>query len=258
MDQLTIALRSAAAEVPAALLGSIADALANHPSPSERARADAVRAVAPVNAREHALAIVAAWQRSCPTMPGAAIALSLRATAATATSLRDAQRVELVWTGPDTAVPARATRQALVDLTREAKRTLLLVSFSAYRDQGILDELSGAMSRSVEVILVLETTTDSRGGLDRDARLAFDELRPRASFYVWPAEHRPTRGGLLHAKTVIADQRAALISSANLSGAAMERNMELGVLVTGEPLPRLLEQHFRQLIADQVLVPISG
>jgi phosphatidylserine/phosphatidylglycerophosphate/cardiolipin synthase-like enzyme len=256
VDRLTATISAAGTELPAALVRTVAAALEQHPSACDRARVDAVRAVAPVNAREHALAVCDAWQESCPELPGAAVALALRAAAKAASGVRDAQRVELVWTGPATTVAVRATRQALVDLAREARRTLLLVSFSAYRDQGILDELSAAAARHVEIIFVLETTADSRGGLDRDAQRAFDELRPGASFYVWPAEKRPANGGLLHAKTVVADRSAALISSANLSGAAMERNMELGVLVTGEPLPRLVEQHFRSLIAEGVLVPV--
>lgn len=258
MDDLTAAVAAAGAELPSALVQSIADAVEPHPRWCARARADAVRAVAPVNARGHAIAICDAWAQSCPLLPGSAISLALRAATSAATGVRGSQRVELVWTGPATTVAVRATRQALIDLTREAHHSLILVSFSAYRDQGILDELSRAAARHVEIIFVLETSADSRGGLDRDARQAFDELQPTASFYVWPAASRPPTGGLLHAKTVIADRHAVLVTSANLSGAAMERNIELGVLVTGEPLPRLVEQLFRQLIATRILVPVTG
>jgi cardiolipin synthase len=55
---------------------------------------------------------------------------------------------------------------------------------------------------------------------------------------------------------VIADQSSALLGSANLSGAAMDRNMELGVLIVGDPLPRLLERHVRLLIGDGHLTPV--
>lgn len=257
MDALISALQKAASTLPRTLLHSIANAVEAHPLASDRARRDAVRSVVPTTARENALSICDAWQMACPTLPGAAVALALRSVAATATALRDAQTVELVWTGPVTSVPTRSTRQALVDLTREAKHTLLLVSFSAYRDQGIIDELNTAADRHVEIILILETESDSRGRLSHDAAKAFDELHERVSFYVWPASGRPFNGGSLHAKTIIADRRAALVSSANLSGAAMERNMELGVLISGEPVPGLIEQHFRLLIAQRVLVPVT-
>jgi phosphatidylserine/phosphatidylglycerophosphate/cardiolipin synthase-like enzyme len=182
---------------------------------------------------------------------GAALAMTLRACAGTAHLIRGAQTIELVWTGPQTAVPLRQTREALRDLTKSATQSLILVSFSAYRDDDITNQLVEASDRGVEVILILETTADSRGGLDREARSAFDALAQTAVFYSWPLAKRSTGlNSYLHAKTVIADQRAVLLGSANLSGAAMDRNMELGVLIVGDPLPRLLERHVRLLIGD--------
>jgi hypothetical protein len=60
----------------------------------------------------------------------------------------------------------RSTRQALIDLTRAAGRTLLLTSFSAYRDQGLIDEFSAAAAdRHVEVILIPGISEDSSDSL---------------------------------------------------------------------------------------------
>ena len=74
--------------------------------------------------------------------------------------------------------------------------------------------------------------------------------RPR--FYVWPAAQRPP-GGKLHVKAAIADEYAALVTSANLTGAALNENMELGLLVKGGSVPRRLSRHFMSLIDDEVL-----
>lgn len=54
------------------------------------------------------------------------------------------------------------------------------------------------------------------------------------------------------------DKSAALIiiGCANLSAAGMDRNMELGGLIVGDPLPRLLERHIRLFIADDHIFPI--
>ena len=155
-------------------------------------------------------------------------------------------------------MPLRKTREALRDLTKNAQRSLILVSFSAYRDDDITDQLAEAAARGVELILILETTADSRGGLDREARLAFDALADKAAFYSWPGSQRTVgASSLMHVKAAIADQSAALIGSANLSSAAMDRNMELGVLIVGDPLPRLLERHIRLLIAADNICPIN-
>ena len=45
----------------------------------------------------------------------------------------------------------------------------------------------------------------------------------------------------------------AYITSANLTAAAMERNMELGVLVKGGNLPIELHQHLEALISTKII-----
>lgn len=57
----------------------------------------------------------------------------------------------------------------------------------------------------------------------------------------------------MHAKCVVADEKFAFISSANLTGAAMERNMELGVLAKGGKLPVQLSQHINELLRRKIV-----
>ncbi len=254
---LSEALAGLAVELPAVLLYEIATALEAVAGPGAQATGAIARDVTQPRARGLALELCDSWEAIAPQVTGAALALAFRACAATAHSIRGAQTVELAWTGPQTAVPLRRTREALRDLTKNAQSSLILVSFSAYRDDDITAQLAEAASRGVELILILETTADSRGGLDRDARDAFDALKDKALFYSWPATQRVVGpSSLMHVKAAVADKSAALVGSANLSAAAMDRNMELGVLIVGEPLPRLLERHIRLLIAEDFISPI--
>jgi phosphatidylserine/phosphatidylglycerophosphate/cardiolipin synthase-like enzyme len=62
----------------------------------------------------------------------------------------------------------------------------------------------------------------------------------------------------MHVKAAIADGHVALVTSANLTGAALEHNMELGLVVTGGSVPRRLAEHFRTLMADGVLQRIQN
>ena len=62
--------------------------------------------------------------------------------------------------------------------------------------------------------------------------------------------------GVLHAKAVVVDGEVALVSSANLTAAALDRNIELGLLVRGGGIPRRLEAHFAELRAGGVLRPV--
>lgn len=49
----------------------------------------------------------------------------------------------------------------------------------------------------------------------------------------------------------------AFITSANLTSAAMERNMELGVLVKGGELPFELHRHLEALISAKVIEKVN-
>ncbi|MDA8379927.1 MAG: phospholipase D-like domain-containing protein [Actinomycetota bacterium] len=65
--------------------------------------------------------------------------------------------------------------------------------------------------------------------------------------------HDPNHASL-HAKGAIADDRLAFVTSANLTEYALDRNIELGLLVRGGEVPRQLARHFDRLVATGVLV----
>ena len=46
----------------------------------------------------------------------------------------------------------------------------------------------------------------------------------------------------MHVKAAVADSRVAFLTSANLTEAALERNMELGVLIRGGHLPAAIDR----------------
>ena len=52
----------------------------------------------------------------------------------------------------------------------------------------------------------------------------------------------------MHAKCVIIDGAEVLVTSANFTEAAQERNIELGLLVDAQPVARRIEEHFMSLI----------
>jgi phosphatidylserine/phosphatidylglycerophosphate/cardiolipin synthase-like enzyme len=54
-------------------------------------------------------------------------------------------------------------------------------------------------------------------------------------------------------KCAVADGRSLFLSSANLTEYAFTINMELGLLVTGGPLPGQVEEQFDRLIGTGVL-----
>ena len=63
-------------------------------------------------------------------------------------------------------------------------------------------------------------------------------------------------GGVLHAKAVVADDEAVFVTSANLTEAALDRNIELGILVRDRAFALTVCGYFRNLIDRNLLKPL--
>jgi phosphatidylserine/phosphatidylglycerophosphate/cardiolipin synthase-like enzyme len=187
--------------------------------------------------------IARAWDAE-PGVPPIAVSLALRSARERVVAARR-QRVSLVWTGPDTPViTTRRTDQALLQLVNASSQRLVVVSFAVYRATAVAQALGAASDRGVRVELVLEP--DQANALGR-------HVMAQAAVYVWPEELRPrneTGGrGVVHAKCAVADGKALLVSSANLTESALTLNMELGLLVEGGEVPRRVQEHLDALVA---------
>jgi phosphatidylserine/phosphatidylglycerophosphate/cardiolipin synthase-like enzyme len=65
-------------------------------------------------------------------------------------------------------------------------------------------------------------------------------------------------GGVLHAKAVVADDEAVFVTSANLTEAALDRNIELGVLIRDRAFALTISSYFRNLIDRDLLKPLPS
>lgn len=198
--------------------------------------------------------LLAAWNESTPAPP-ANLAAMMRAAAAMDRLHRNRSKVELVGSGPAPhGTTFRRTDRALLDLIASARRKLLVVTYSAYDIPALRAALLDAVGRGVDVHLVLESPVESAGKVRGDPLKAMGpELASKVSVWVWPLEKRPSKEGeghgVLHAKCAVADEAQALVSSANLTGHAMELNLEVGLLVLGGDVPRALLDHFSALMS---------
>ena len=163
---------------------------------------------------------------------------------------KDDETVQLVWTGPTTEfVATRKTEQVLLEVIRSAKRKLFMTSFVAFRVDSVVEALSNAMERGVEVSILLESSRSHGGDLSIDSIDIMRNSLPKARFYYWKEKADKFSGGKVHAKVVVADAEDCFISSANLTEHAMERNMEAGVLISRGMIPRNLDAHLEALVA---------
>ncbi len=198
-----------------------------------------------------------AWREAADIGPRE---LAAALASATATSVLAGSRgsVELVWTGPSTGlVPVRHTEQVLCEVIDSARYRLFLVTFVAYEVPSIAKALRGAVGRHVQVDVLLESSTAHGGAVSFDSVKAMKDAVPSANVFVWRPETAKTDGDrpkrAVHAKCAVADGALAFITSANLSAAAMERNMELGVLIRGGSLPDNLDRHLDALVTTGIV-----
>lgn len=265
-DGLRAAVRMAAVRLPPGHAEALARALEGHAAPGFYAARAMAAAVPHEEFRQVAGAVAGAWESAFASGAGApdgpAVALALRVASEVAASVRAEQSVEVVWTGPSTIeVPVRHTPQVIEQLADGTTGVLWLVSFAAYKVPLVLNALERATVRGVDVRLVLETKEHSQGALSHDAADAFASLAHRVSLYVWPLDKRPPAANgraSMHAKAVVSDETAALVTSANATAAALADNMELGLLVRGGSTPRRLARHFQRLVEQRVLVRVPA
>ncbi len=173
------------------------------------------------------------------------------------TKATNQQSTELVWTGPTTPfVSARRTEQALLQVINAAEQTLFITSFVAYDVSTIVKALNAANDRGVVISMLLELSQDHGGSITFDAIGKMRTLVPAARLYAWRDKADPFSDGRVHAKVAVADDRMCFITSANLTGHAMEKNMEAGVLVSGGNVPQLLAQHLQALVETRVVAEL--
>ena len=252
-----------ARDLPTSTVDAVADAILTCSSGS--VRAEISKRVAHHHHRNLAIAFVDRWRNEYGELDGQTVAVALQAAALSEQSHRDAQSVELVWTGPDTEqTPFRRTEQAILQILDSAKSRITLVSFAVYRIPNVCNALVRAAKRGVRLTVIVETPDKIAGeGEYSTIRALGPEVAACSTVYFWPKENRPVgennKVGILHVKCAVADGKWLFLSSANLTQQAFTINMELGMLVSGGTMPSRVEQQFDQLIfLKQIVGSVSG
>lgn len=135
-------------------------------------------------------------------------------------------QIDLVWTGPE--VPgsiSRLTSEVIANLIDQARSEVLLISYAMHTEPILAAAIARAVAREVFVQVLCERTADNPGY--RGGTVPFPKLQIRR--LCWPADQRPP-GASMHAKVLVIDRKTALIGSANITGTAMLRNIECGII----------------------------
>jgi cardiolipin synthase A/B len=183
------------------------------------------------------------------------LVIALRASAETGARIAAAQPlVEVAWTYPGKARPGlRTTGGVAREIIESSRGSLLVVGYSVTVDSALtglaartIIAISRAAERGVMVTVVLHRE------VNRNALLrAWGAGVPLPSIFTWPVAD--DEKAAVHAKLLIADRRDALITSANLTYHGYERNLEMGIRITGRAAADI-HNRIHELIAAGELI----
>jgi phosphatidylserine/phosphatidylglycerophosphate/cardiolipin synthase-like enzyme len=182
-----------------------------------------------------------------------------------------ANPIELVWTGPETAVSySRDTSVVLRELFQSAQRSVLVSTFVVNQGTAVFE----ALARRMEDVPDLRVQIFLHVGRDRrDKRHESELLREFADKFRtnWPGSRNPeiyydpralvangTDRATWHAKCVLVDDEAAFVTSANFTEWAQTRNVEAGVIVRDRQFTSQLRAQFDGLLQGKQVARLPG
>lgn len=175
-------------------------------------------------------------------------------------------RVDLVWSGPEVqGLHARDTAQVYDELISSAEHTLWVSTYAFFDGPKAFECLAHRMDAAPRLQATLLLNLQRKRGDTTSSDQLIRRFADRFWSVEWPGASRPRvffdpraldlegPGGVLHAKAVVADDEAVFITSANLTEAALLRNIELGLLVRDHSLAVSVSSHFSGLIERELL-----
>jgi phosphatidylserine/phosphatidylglycerophosphate/cardiolipin synthase-like enzyme len=180
-------------------------------------------------------------------------------------------RLDFVWSGPAVAgLHARNTRRVYEELLGSAERSIWASTYAFFDGPRAFEALARRMDSRPELQVTLLLNVQRKRG---DTTIADQLVRRFADRFWktdWPGAARPRvfydpralepegPGGVLHAKAVVADDEVVFVTSANLTEAALDSNIELGLLVRDRALAASVSTHFRALIDQRLLLAMPA
>lgn len=184
-------------------------------------------------------------------------------------AVQGSPRPDIVWSGPEVVgLAARDTRRVFDEVLGGAERSAWVCSYAFFDGPRAFQVLARRMEARPDLDVVLLLNIQRKRGdttaLDQVVRRFADRFWSTD----WPGASRPHvyydprslavdgPTGVLHAKAVVVDDEVLFVTSANLTEAALDRNIELGLLVRDRALALSASAYFRTLIERGMLSPL--
>jgi phosphatidylserine/phosphatidylglycerophosphate/cardiolipin synthase-like enzyme len=176
---------------------------------------------------------------------------------------------DLVWSGPEVpGLHARDTRRVYDELLGSAQHSIWASTYAFFDGHKAFDVLARRMDAVPSLQVTLLLNIQRRRGDTTSADELVRRFTDRFWKTDWPGTEKPRvyydprslelngPAGVLHAKAVVADDEAVFVTSANLTEAALDRNIEIGLVIRDRALAASVSRHFRGLIDRSLLQPL--
>lgn len=186
------------------------------------------------------------------------------------TGQRMSDRVELVFSPPAfDAVDARDTAVVVQELFRRARTSVLICTFALdekKRAEALFGELAARMDAEPDLSVRVFANIHRRHQDKTASSVLIREFTTRIRDQLWPGkrlpelfydprslEIEPAKRAVLHAKALVIDRRWSLLTSANLTEAAQDRNIEAGALLDDARIAERITRQFDHFIEARIL-----
>lgn len=188
---------------------------------------------------------------------------------------RMSDRVQLVWSPPDLdEVDARDTSVVVQELFRRARSSVLISTFALdekKKAEALFGELSARMDADPSLAVRVFANIHRKHLDETPSVLLIREFATRIRDQIWPGKRLPEvfydprsleteahKRAVLHAKVVVVDGRFTLLTSANFTEAAQERNIEAGVVIDDKRLAERVARQFDLFVEARTLRRLNG
>ena len=151
----------------------------------------------------------------------------------------NSQSTKLVCTTQNSSIDCSKTDIVLKDLFKKAEKSITIIGYLMTDDKHILEIFETIKKnknvKKLNIKFIFDTAKEKQHlgkkypSITKIIQTNWDEEIPYPKVYSYKED-----SSSLHAKAVIIDSKEIFITSANMSGRALQRNFELGICHTGE------------------------
>jgi phosphatidylserine/phosphatidylglycerophosphate/cardiolipin synthase-like enzyme len=156
------------------------------------------------------------------------------------------------------------------ELLGTAERSIWASTYAFFDGRRAFEVLAQRMDSRPELRVMLLLNIQRKKGDSTTSEQLVRKFADRFWETEWPGSSHPRvfydpraldaegAAGVLHAKAVVADEAAVFITSANLTEAALDRNIELGVLIRDRAIALTVSGYFQNLVDRDLLKPLPS